>query len=158
VPKHHFEDVANQRLLLDQLATKLGIQHHDDWYSISYSTVIESGGRPVIVQYNNSLYKMLKTVYPEYPYHTIYSIGNNTRYPWVSWKFSRVPRGFWSSLQNQRLFLDDMALKMDVKSVDDWYSVTRSKVIQHGGAGLLKHYNGSVAKMLQTVYPEYPEK
>ncbi len=67
------------------------------------------------------------------------------------------PRGRWNSLANQRLFLDDLAKKLNITKQQEWYKITAAVLRQHGGNNLLvNYYNGSLTKLLSTVYPEYP--
>ncbi len=42
-----------------------------------------------------------------------------------------------------------------MKDYTDWYFVSISQVLKHGGAGLLNHHKGSIIRALRTVYPEH---
>jgi hypothetical protein len=42
--------------------------------------------------------------------------------------------------------LSDVAAKLNIKSMEDWYKVPARKVQQNGGAGLLSHFNDSLRK------------
>ncbi len=57
-------------------------------------------------------------------------------------------------MTNQRDFLDRIGKELNVN--DGWYTITAKTLRDHGAAGLLKKYNDSPSKLLQTVYPEYP--
>jgi hypothetical protein len=70
-------------------------------------------------------------------------------------KFNQVPIGYYDSLANQRATAELIAKELQVKSFEDWYSVSYLDIRKAGGAGLLKKYGNSQAKMLQAVYPEY---
>jgi hypothetical protein len=61
-------------------------------------------------------------------------------------------------MENQRSFLDQVASTLNVKSMDDWYSVSAEKITSVGGTGLLKFYGYSMRKMLKAVYPTHPWK
>jgi hypothetical protein len=50
--------------------------------------------------------------------------------------------------------MDKMADKLNIKSQEDWYLVTKEILRNNGGNPLLNKY-GSIAKLLTTVYPEY---
>lgn len=44
---------------------------------------------------------------------------------WKIWKFGRpVPEKFWNSFDNQKLFLEDLAVTLHLQNMEDWYSVT----------------------------------
>ncbi len=59
--------MAHQRAFMDDLAKKLNITNQDGWYNIKSHTVHEYGGGGLLLnKYNNSLTKLLASVYPEY--------------------------------------------------------------------------------------------
>ncbi len=70
-----------------------------------------------------------------------------------------MSQGHWKYISNQRQWLDDIAKNLKITDTDGWYKVT-TKVIQQqkGGSGLLSKYNGSLARLLVTVYPEYHDQ
>lgn len=47
------------------------------WYSISRNDIIENGGAPLLSLYDDSLIKLITTLYPNYN--------------WQIWRFERVP-------------------------------------------------------------------
>jgi hypothetical protein len=68
----------------------------------------------------------------------------------------RHPFGYWKSVQNQRAFLNEISPKLNIKSLEDWYSKSFADVVAHGGRTMMGVYSSSISKMLTTVYPEYP--
>jgi hypothetical protein len=60
------------------------------------------------------------------------------------------------TLEDQREFLKELAVKLKLNSFEDWYHVSLSKIQKNGGAPMLVKYTNSIANMLQTVFPEYP--
>jgi hypothetical protein len=50
----------------------------------------------------------------------------------------------------------DLAKKLGVKQISDWYYVFKSSIAEHGGSSLLRRFNGNMLKILQQAYPEYP--
>ncbi len=77
-------------------------------------------------------------------------------YQWDSSKLAQT-RGHWDSASNQRSFLDELAKKLNILDQAGWYNVSRGIISDHGGAGLITKYGGSVKKLLMHVYPEYPK-
>ena len=69
-------------------------------------------------------------------------------------KLSRKPSGYWDSLNNQRLFFDEVAEKFKIRQPSDWSKCTYQKLVKEGGAPLLRRYTSLVAA-LRSVYPEY---
>lgn len=67
------------------------------------------------------------------------------------WELGRVPSKFWSSIENQRDFLEWLAKKYNVSCLDDWYKVpSRAYPIR-----LLKIYNNYHSRILATHFPEH---
>ncbi len=70
-------------------------------------------------------------------------------------KPSRVYPGYWNNIDNQRKHLDAVGSKLNFKDTKDWYSITWDILRRHRLGSLLRKYNGSVSKLLFSVYPEY---
>ena len=65
----------------------------------------------------------------------------------------KFPKSHWQSALNRRKFLDEVAIKLNIKNESDWGEVTTKQICEFGGAGLLtSYYNGSVFDCLQSVY------
>ncbi len=62
----------------------------------------------------------------------------------------------WGNFQHQRSFMDNLAKKLNINKLDDWYKVSSDTVKLHGGSELLSNYKGLLYDLLQNVYPEYP--
>lgn len=73
----------------------------------------------------------------------------------IDWKrewFFQLPRSYWQSTENSRKFLDEVAIKLNIKNPSDWGKVTNKVMHEYGGAGLLKHFNNSLFDCLKFVY------
>jgi hypothetical protein len=81
---------------------------------------------------------------------------NCKRYKWSLERFSEIPQGYWTDIQTQKWFLEKIAVRLKVKTLDDWYGVTSIAIANEGGRGLLRIYGGSIINMLRVLYPEYP--
>jgi hypothetical protein len=85
----------------------------------------------------------LRAIYPEYKWDEV---------PFK--KYANIhPYGHWRSIKNQRLFMDQLAKTLNLKTMDDWYYVKKSQVIQHGGQGILDHYGSSLSKGVSYIIP-----
>jgi hypothetical protein len=91
--------------------------------------------------YNNSLQAALKDLYPE---HT-----------WYPWQFKTVHRNFWTSIENQRAFLEHVAQQMGIQDMEGWYDVTQLDLQARHGSGLLAYYKGNVAEAVMKVFPTH---
>ncbi len=116
-------------------------------------SIITHGGSELLAKYNDSLHGLLVSVFPEYPYFTL--IDYLTRHNWVSSKFNDVPHQYWDDISHQRLFMDKFAKKLNITSEEQWHTITWATLKRHGASVLLSKYNGSVSKLMSTVYPEY---
>ena len=67
------------------------------------------GGGPLLNN-NKSIFELVSKYVPEYP--------------WIPWKFRRIPPNFWNDLSNQRKFLESIAKDLNVNKIEDWYNVT----------------------------------
>jgi len=162
-PRNHWTSIENQKLFMDELAKKLGInlegkevelaKEMEKWYKVSSRQLISNGGKAIFAHHKNSLFEILRSVYPIYQ--------------WDPLKFSKAPQNYWSSLSNQRAFMDELGKKLGVKMVpvpgesgrleldiSPWYKVTKQYVRNQGGGGILDVYKGSVPSLLTAVYPE----
>jgi hypothetical protein len=66
--------------------------------------------------YNNSLSLLLMTIYSDYK--------------WLPWRFSHVPNGYWSDMQNQKQFIDWAGKQLNFVNREDWYKATTEVQIQ----------------------------
>ena len=140
LPHKYWQNKENQLFFLENIKKQLKINKEEDWYNI-YSQDIKKLGGKSLLNIHQNLYQLLKTNYPNYQ--------------WKVWKFSEVTKHFWSSIENQRSFLDDFYRENCFERMEDWYSVQGSQIKKFGGTSLLNIYNGSVSKILSTVYENY---
>jgi hypothetical protein len=70
---------------------------------------------------------------------------------------NRKKRGYWKNEDNHRLYFDWLFKRLNLHSMDDWYSVKLQTVMEHGGSGFMgSYYHKSLANALKKVYPDYP--
>ena len=67
-------------------------------------------GGSTLLEYGNSLSKLLSEIYPEYK--------------WLPWKFDAIQRNFWRDLNNQRKFMEWAGKELEIKEMSDWYKVS----------------------------------
>jgi hypothetical protein len=48
-----------------------------------------------------------------------------------------------------------LSLQLNIKSIEDWYNVSTSQVLQKAGRGFLDYYGKSLINALTTIYPHY---
>lgn len=64
-----------------------------------------------------------------------------------------MKRGFWGNKLNQKKFLDEAQVLLNIKEPADWGKVTYQKLSNVGGASLLNYYGGSVKRAVLNIYP-----
>jgi hypothetical protein len=139
-PRWYWKNKRNQKAFFDQLALKLNIQKPEDWNNVTTERVLEEeGGKFVMDHYKGSWkkgnylyysknannYKALRRVYPEY-------------------MPDRKPQWYWENLKNQKIFFDQLAVKLNIQKPEDWYMVTNQVIRYHGGHFLSKYYKNSL--------------
>lgn len=55
-------------------------------------------------------------------------------------------------IDQQRVFFDKLAKKLDIKLPDDWKKLTFRKIIKEGGHFLSSHYRNSISTAIRNVY------
>lgn len=141
-PLGFWANLKNQRLYLEWLANRLEITNWQQWYDITIEQITENEGGGLLSTYNACLSQLFPCIFPENP--------------WLVWRFSQLPRDFWSSVDNQKLFLEWMARDLQLNNLEDWYYVHPAEISNRGGGRLLSKYQDSMFRMLSTVYNHYP--
>ena len=54
--------------------------------------------------------------------------------------------------------MDNFYLDNKMKSLDDWYNIINQNIRDYGGYGLLNEYEGSISKMIKSIYPNHNVK
>lgn len=144
VPDGYWNDMQNQKKFFEWLGKELKYDKMENWYNLKGSTVIERGGGGLLHRYRGSVVGAVQAVFPSYP--------------WVVWKFERVPNNFWKSESNCRAFLEWIFKELKLQSMEDWYEVRTHDIIKYGGARFLQYYHQSMYFTLKSLYPDYPWK
>ena len=92
VPQKWWKSLENQREYLDHVSRELGFKDLNSWYGVSHSklTAAGSGMRTLLRMYNNSIFDMLTTIYPNHN--------------WLPWQFKKVPQGYWKNGENLKRY------------------------------------------------------
>lgn len=144
LPRGYWHDKENVKKFLNELAFKRWrFRSLDDWYSKSAQDVAKASPSALHI-YGDSLVKALTDLYPEHQFKL--------------WRFSKTPQKFWQVRKNQRLFFDDLYTSRSFTSLENFYGITKSDIIDHGGRGLLEIFGNSVSSALMAAYPEHEWK
>lgn len=139
-PKGLRNDSQGWRESLDSLGRRIGIKQMEDWYNVSLAQIRE-GDEALLTRYRNSPSKMLTSLLPEHK--------------WDLRRFTSKPRGTWD-IESQKIFMNQLAKKIDVTQMEQWYQVSAAQIREHGGGGLLSgRYSNSPPKMIISLFPEH---
>ena len=111
---------------------------------LTITTIIKSEGRTLLYYYS-SIHEMLESAFPNYPWFFGDKVGG---------KKSVYPRNYWRSIENRVKFLESFEKKLNIRSMEDWYSVSPEYLRKHGGKSLLSSSGGWYG-LLQSVFPHY---
>ena len=138
-----FSEICNQKQFMNELFQRLELKTLDDFFSVSKMKIQQNGGKNLLYRcYNNDIKLLFQSIYPNFP-----------------WEFEnlKINRNiFFKSIENQKKFMDDLFIKLKLKSNDDWMKVPRKMIIKNGGESLLYYYySNDLKKLLSTIYPNY---
>lgn len=125
----------NRMQYLHYIANKLHVRTPEDWYYADEHDLIRQEGtvmKDFLSNYSNSLVIMILELNPSFKFDL--------------WKFknSSVPRSLWNK-ENIRECLDRYALENQFASMDSWYQVKSSDLVEFAGESFINvqsHVNG----------------
>jgi hypothetical protein len=128
-------DRGTARQLFDKCAEQLGIKKQLDWYKVTDKAVSK------LMKEKIELNGTLQEVYPEYTWH-----------PWLF--SSKLPSAVWKEKATRRSFFDWFAEETGVVKQEEWYRVSKRRILQHGGHSFFKHHL-SFIPILTECYSEF---
>jgi len=142
-PNNFWKDANNQKMYADWFGKESRYTTYDDWYNVALQTIIDNDGAGLVVSYyDGSLYKFLKSVYPNHD--------------WQPWKFNRTSNCAWTDPENRKKALIELETKLNFTGSEDWYYIDRQTIKDNGLLSMLtNYYNTSHARMITELFPEY---
>ena len=156
VPVGFWKSKENQIAYVKWLQDSVGV---GSIYELTWSHFLSNGGRTMLAQIKGSLAEYLQELMANAPSSSspsISQLGNGSNAVLKKTPNVAVPKNHWASLENQRAFMRDLASRLGFDSAREssrWYSLTTKELLSHGGAGILRHYNDSIPKLLKGVFP-----
>ena len=99
---------------MNWLSEKLNIKTMEDWYKVTKNDIIKNYGDTLITFYYSSYINLIMNSYPNYK--------------WLPWKFNRATKGFWKKEENIKEYMNWLSEKLNIKTTEDWYKVTREVI------------------------------
>ena len=119
----YWEIQTNIDSFLLELKEKYNLNTPEDWNSITHKHIQSNGGRSLLRKY--SIHDLKCMACPEGE-----SIFNSPK---------QVP-GYWDKVENIYKFLDELKGKYNLKTPEDWNSITNKQIQTHGGNRILSKY------------------
>ena len=137
----YFQLIENQRQFMDDLFIKSKLNSLDDWLNISKQSIIDRGGKWLFSIYEQNMNSLLSSIYPHHNWNISKYRSNSNQY--------------FRSIENQREFMDELFIKLKLKSKEDWLKVTKSSIIKKGGFSILSYYSHDFSLLLSSIYPNF---
>jgi len=138
---HVWENADIRKEYLEWLGKRLGFNNIEDWYGITTNAINDNYGSGLLGRFNNSPYKLIKDVFPEYK--------------WFVWMFNVTPKGMWENAAIRKQYIEWLGKRLGFNTMEDWYGITTNVINDNYGGGLLGRFNGSPYKLIKDVFPEY---
>jgi hypothetical protein len=133
--KHH----SNQREFVIKLKNQLNSPNVQSLAHVS-STVIRKEGGAALLRHYPTFFNSLMNLFPDEDWDAMF-LDN------------KVPCNYWKHIPNQRIFLEQLVLKLGLSSTQELHKVSKKTIEQHGGKKLLSLYR-NLPSMYQTIFPE----
>ena len=141
--KNFFQSVENQRKFFDHLFKKYQLKSIDDFLFFSNKKIIKNGGKKLLKNYSNDKKQILISIYPNYSFD------------FEKFELRMKEKIYFKLIENQLKFMDDLFIKLRLKSIGDWKKISKKIIIKNGGKILLKKYKNNYQKLLISIYPNY---
>ena len=140
LPIHNKNDIDKQREFMEDLFVKLKLKSMDEWMRVTRDKIRRNGGDWLVKYYKNEMKDLLSSIYP---FHC--------------WQFSSLKKQMKiSSVDDHRIKFDQLFIKLNLKTLDDWLAIPKMKISQSGGNALISLYRGNLFHLLHTLYPNFP--
>jgi len=138
LPRSYWSKVKNRvQFVNDVAAPQLGIRRYEDWYNVLPVRLKRLGGGTILDQYNNSMFRILRAVYPEFA--------------WNETSFKGTRRNYWKGKDNVIRFLTNVHSRLNMpQNPQSWLDVSLHQLRFLGGSGIVSYY----PQVLQLVYPD----
>ena len=131
---------------MDLLTKRLELKDLIEW--IKYKRYLyHNEGKSLLNFYSNNMIKLLTSIYPNYPFHSSSS----------SILLSFNSNEYFKSIENQRKFMEELYMKFQLISLDDWMKISKKMIDQNGGYSLIHfYYSNDFHLLLSSIFPFFP--
>ena len=125
-PVGYWDNQQNVENFLYNIQEKLNLRTIDDWNLITRKTIQKYGGGSLLNKY--SMFELKCIGFP-----SGVSVFNQPS----QFKFT----GYWKNEKNVKNFLNDLQVKLNLNTPEDWNSITKKQIEYHGGSALFHIYS-----------------
>ena len=148
----NFNSIEKQKNFMDNLFNLFNLKSFDDWNKIKEKEIKLYGGKELLEIYQQNKLKLLTTIYPNYPWNfdeiSKQKINNNNNNNNNNNSSNISNR----SIKIYRKFMDDLFIKLKLKSFDDWMNIPKEKIkIIYNN-----HFKGDFQLLFKIIYPNFP--
>lgn len=140
-PAKYWDKRENILKFIDEIREKLNLKTAEDWNSLTTRQIINELGGSCLIFQNCSLYDFKCIAFPD---------GKD-----IFDKPIKPPR-YWNKKENILNFIDEFRKKLNLKTFDDWNSISYDDIKNCGGVTLFNSYSLNDIKRLG--FPEGKEK
>ena len=139
VTRGHWHSFDNQRKEVEKIFKNVNLE--EEWQKYTHLDLLSLGMGKLLRIYKGSFFRLLKALYPYKKWNVL--------------DHRRLPKNYWASLHNQRLFLEDIYHKLNFNTLDDFLSLTTKDIINFGGSRLVNKNKSSFFLTLRRAYPNH---
>lgn len=147
--KWKFSKLEDQRSYMEMRYYELKLRSLGEWRLISRNTFIhhDNDGKKLLKRYANDMKRLLTTIYPNYDDWN--EDDNEVE--------KRNNKEYYKEKENQRRCLEEIFKRYELKTMSEWTMVKKADILQcEGAVKLLKQFENSPKRMIQTIYANYP--
>ena len=123
-PSGYWDKEENIQRFIKDLRKNLNLKTVDDWNCVTQKQIKSLGGNTLLAKYSLTKIKVMgcpegKLIFEE----------------------TNKPPGYWDDNDNIQKFIDTIRNNFNLKSVDDWNSLTTKQIVNFGGYSLLNKFS-----------------
>lgn len=122
IPKFYWDDIKNRRKFLDWLGNFLGYKTLEDWYNLNTKilhSLIHFHGAQGLLANQNSIELLQQCYHP---------------HEFLPWKLHQTDKQIWLDEKNRRIFFENIANRLNFKSLEDWYNISSQTLSEYGAS------------------------
>ena len=130
---NYWNNKENILTFVRELKQILNLRTKEDWDLLTTKQIHINGGSRLLMKH--SILEIKCIGYPEGK--SYFELPKNKKKP----KKEKKPDGYWDKDENILHFLKELSIKLNLKTIDDWNSITAKQIKLNGGGSLLLKYS-----------------